>query len=206
MERLNQTIKNLLQVGIKDGFQWKENLSNVLLPIRSTPHSTMKETPFRLMTDRDMRVKLSTLQPPNLQGKKLQRTDVVRKAVEKVQRKSKERFDGKASVKKNRFTESDLVRTKLPLQKRWKADIQNIRGLKELCSPPLQLWMGENGTLAELCHMRKTIILFHGSIKYLCYEVHLLISRSGVSHVPLVHLAFSHVISVLLHKTCFILS
>ena len=114
MDRLNQTIKNLLQVGIKDGFQWKENVLNVLLAIRSTPHSTTKETPFRLMTGRNMRVKLSTLQPPNLQERKLQRTDVVRKAVEEVQRKSKECFDGKASVKKKRFRESDLVHTKLP--------------------------------------------------------------------------------------------
>ena len=39
----------MLQVGIKDGFQWKENLSNVLLALHSTPHSTTKETPLRVL-------------------------------------------------------------------------------------------------------------------------------------------------------------
>ena len=90
----------------------------MLLAIRSTPHSTTKETPFRMMTGRDIRLKLSTLQPPNLQERKLHRTDNVRKAVEQVQRKSKKGYDGKASVEKNRFKEGDLVRTKLPSRKK----------------------------------------------------------------------------------------
>ena len=90
----------MLQVRIKDGFQWKENLSNVLLAICSTPHSTTSDKPFRKMTGRDMSVKKSTLQPPNLQGRKLQRTDVVRKAVQEVHRKTKERYDGKLQLRR----------------------------------------------------------------------------------------------------------
>lgn len=114
VERLNQTIKNLLQVGIKDGLQWRENLSNVLLAIRSTPHSTTKESPFKMMTGREMRVKLSALQPTGVQGKEVQRTDAVRKRVVEVQKKSKDRYDARFTTKANRFKKGDIVRIKLP--------------------------------------------------------------------------------------------
>ena len=162
VERLSQTIKNLVQGGLKDGFQWKENLSNVLLAIRSTPHSTTKETPFKLMTGRDMRVKLSTLQPPNLQGKKLQRTDVVRKAVEEVQKKAKSAMMEKLQLRKAGL-KVILCAPNCHYKKEWKANIQSLFGSKELRNPPLPLWMVENGILTELCCIKKKIILFHGS-------------------------------------------
>ena len=61
-ERLNRTIKQLLQSNLLAGKQWKEALQDVLVAIRSTPHSTTGHSPFFLMTGREMREVWSTLQ------------------------------------------------------------------------------------------------------------------------------------------------
>lgn len=113
VERLNQTFKYWLHVRIKDGLQWRENSSNGLLAIRSTPHCTTRVIPFKMITGREMRVKLSALQPTSVQEKEVQRADV-RKTVEEVQKKSKDCYYARSTIKANRFKKGDIVRIKLP--------------------------------------------------------------------------------------------
>ena len=110
VERLNGTIKTLLQTNIKDSDSWFSALHSVLVAIRSTPHSATNFSPHFLMTNREMPTKLTKLKPE---------TDIAPancQAYERMcqrQNQMKESYDRKHGVKEHSIQEGERVRVKL---------------------------------------------------------------------------------------------
>lgn len=63
VERFNQTFKQALRASIKDGRTLSHRLSDFLLTYRSTPHATTSRTPASLFLNRQLRTRLSFIQP-----------------------------------------------------------------------------------------------------------------------------------------------
>jgi len=114
-ERLNRTIKQLLQANIQAGKAWKTAVRDVLSSIRSTPHSTTGKSPFFLMTGREMRERWSTLQPPSAASlDSMTSAEGVRNTVQKKQSAMTQAFNSRNNTKPHQFSVGDCVRIKLP--------------------------------------------------------------------------------------------
>ena len=114
-ERLNRTIKQLLQANILAGKTWKQSLRDILENFRSIPHATTGKSPYFLMTGREMRDSLSRLQPnqENIQHcKKIAQS--VEETVQSRQKKMCHYWNTKHSAKKHTFKVGDKVKVKLP--------------------------------------------------------------------------------------------
>ena len=117
-ERLNKTIKQLLQANLLAGKSWTDALRDVLVSFRSTPHATTKCTPFYLMTGREMRDRLMLLKPPsgNISKNNIDQTivkSVLQEVVIKNQNKMCQYYDARNRVKVHKIKIGDLVRVKL---------------------------------------------------------------------------------------------
>lgn len=108
MERLNGTIKSLIQANHKDLNSWFGALHSALEAIRSTPHSATNCSPHYLMTSREMPSKLTKLKPVAPPD----HPEVVERMRER-QEKMKQVYDAKYGVKDHSIRPGDKVRVKL---------------------------------------------------------------------------------------------
>lgn len=112
VERLNGTIKHLLQTNVRDGKTWQTALRDVLHVIRSTPHASTSYTPFFLMTGREMRTKLTNVKPKLDTLEKTSSSDKMQYKANKM----KAVYDKAHRVQSHNFKVGDAVRIRLELK------------------------------------------------------------------------------------------
>ena len=111
-ERLNRTVKQLIQANIKAEKTWKSSFPGILEGLHSTPHSMTGKSSYLLMTGKNMRDSLAIIQPKYVYTHHV--TDDLKKTVQTAQRKMCSYYDQKRSTKKHRFKVGDHVKIRLP--------------------------------------------------------------------------------------------
>ena len=68
MERLNRTMLKAIRTAHSEGRDWKIALIQFLRDYRSFPHSTTKESPAKLLFNRELRTKMPQIAKKNLRN------------------------------------------------------------------------------------------------------------------------------------------
>ena len=104
IERFYRTLGKAIKTMHVEGKDWKTSLDYFLFQYRSTPHSTTKESPAKLLMGRELRGKLPLLtQRDSTALRKAKTRDNIQK------QKSKQYFDKRFKAKSSQIQQGDMV-------------------------------------------------------------------------------------------------